>query len=318
MSTDSGRGVQGTVPAAAPAPATAAAAPSSRYGEVFDRGYAHYDGDRLGRTGAFRSLIGYSMKRALGLRKSWTAKVLPLLLYTAAIIPLIVMIGISAIIPDSGFASYSGYMASIFTIVGIFVATAAPEMLCVDRRERTLPLYFSRAISRFDYVLAKVLAMTALTMTLSVVPAVILWLGRQLVAESPWKAMRDNVGDLWRVILLGSLIALTLGTIGLAISSVTDRKGVAVTIIIIGFIVITSVSQIAMELLSDYGWSRYLIFGSMIDTFLGISNHLFKDVQNINVDRVEMSLAAYITYCLSLVVIGIVFMRWRYAPRDDA
>jgi len=209
-------------------------------------------------------------------------------------------------------------MASIFTIVGIFVATAAPEMLCVDRRERTLPLYFSRAISRFDYVLAKVLAMTALTMTLSVVPAVILWLGRQLVAESPWKAMRDNVGDLWRVILLGSLIALTLGTIGLAISSVTDRKGVAVTIIIIGFIVITSVSQIAMELLSDYGWSRYLIFGSMIDTFLGISNHLFKDVQNINVDRVEMSLAAYITYCLSLVVIGIVFMRWRYAPRDDA
>ncbi|MBA2247290.1 MAG: ABC transporter permease subunit [Chloroflexia bacterium] len=310
MSTDRGGGVQATV--AAPA------APVTRYGEVFDRGYAHYDGNRLGRSGAFRSLVGYSMKRALGLRKSWTAKVLPFLLYTSAIIPLIVMIGISAIIPDSGFASYSGYMTSIFTVVGIFVATAAPEMLCVDRGERTLPLYFSRAISRFDYVLAKVLAMTALTMTLSVVPAVILWLGRQLVADSPWRAMRDNVGDLWRVILLGSLIALTLGTLGLVISSITARKGVAVTIIIISFIVLTSVAQIGMELLSDYDWSRYLILASGIDTFQGVSTHLFKDVSNFNVDRADLSLGFYITYCLALVVLGILFLRWRYAPRDDA
>ncbi|CAA9554975.1 MAG: hypothetical protein AVDCRST_MAG87-1144 [uncultured Thermomicrobiales bacterium] len=297
---------------------TLAPANPARYGEVFDRGYSHYDGERLGRRQAFRSLIGYSIKRALGLRKSWTAKVLPFLLYTAAVVPLIVMIGISAIIPDSGFASYSGYMTSIFTVVGIFVATAAPEMVCVDRRERTLPLYFSRAISRFDYVLAKVLAMTALTMTLSVVPAVILWLGRQLVADSPWRAMRDNVGDLWRVILLGSLIALTLGTLGLVISSVTDRKGVAVTIIIISFIVLTSVAQIGMELLSDFDWSRYLILVSGIDTLQGVSAHLFNDVSNFNVERADLSLAFYITYCLAIVALGILFLRWRYAPRDDA
>ena len=50
--------------------------------------------------------------------------------------------------PDVEFASYSGYMSAIFLVVGIFVATTAPEMLCVDRRERTLPLYFSRAITR--------------------------------------------------------------------------------------------------------------------------------------------------------------------------
>ncbi len=41
-----------------------------RYGEVFDRGYAHYRGPRLGRRQAVRSLIGYSMKRAMGIRKS--------------------------------------------------------------------------------------------------------------------------------------------------------------------------------------------------------------------------------------------------------
>ncbi len=72
---------------------------SGRYGEIFDRGYTHYDGPRLGRAQAFRSLMGFSIKRAMGIRKSWSAKVLPFLLYIAAIVPLIVMIGISALIP---------------------------------------------------------------------------------------------------------------------------------------------------------------------------------------------------------------------------
>src|SRR5699024_780151 len=110
-------------------------------------------------------------------------------------IPLIIMVGIAAIVPDLEFASYGGYLLGIFFIVGIFVATAAPEMICVDRHERTLPLYFSRAIARFDYVFAKIVAMTLLTMTMTVVPAILLWLGRQLTANGVWQAMRDNIGD---------------------------------------------------------------------------------------------------------------------------
>ncbi len=289
-----------------------------RYGEVFDRGYAHYNGPRLGRRQAVRSLYGYSIKRALGIRKSWTAKVLPFLLYTAALVPLIVMIGISAIAPQVNFASYSGYMTSIFLIVGIFVATTAPEMICVDKRERILPLYFSRAISRSDYVFAKVAAMTVLTMTLSVVPSIVLWLGRQLVAESPWRAMRDNVGDLGRAILLGVLIAITLGTGGLMISSLTDRKGVAITVIVIGFTLVTSIASVAMELLGDYAWSRFFIFASLTDVFAGISDHLFNDVQNEFVERADFSLGVYTAYVLALAALGIAIMRWRYAPRDEA
>lgn len=307
MSTNSASG-SATVPGGAP----------GRYGEVFDRGYAHYTGPRLGRPQAVRSLYSYSMKRALGIRKSWTAKVLPFLLYTAALVPLIVMIGISAIAPQVNFASYSGYMSSIFLIVGIFVATTAPEMICVDKRERILPLYFSRAISRSDYVVAKVAAMTVLTMTLSVVPSVVLWLGRQLIADSPWRAMRDNTDDLGQVILLGTLIALTLGTGGLMISSLTDRKAVAITVIVIGFTLITAVANVAMELLQDYEWSRFFIFGSMVDVFQGISGFLFDDVQNTVVDRADFPLQVYVIYVLALAAVSVLIMRWRYAPRDEA
>ncbi len=293
--------------------------PAGRYGEVFDRGYAHYTGERLGRKQAFRSLVGYSMKRALGIRKSWTAKILPFLLYTGAVVPLVIMIGVSALVPDAGFASYTDYLAAIFLIVGIFVATAAPEMVCVDRRERTLPLYFSRAIARFDYVLAKVVAMTLLTMTLSMVPSIILWFGRQLVDDSPWQAMRDNVGDLWRVIFVGALIALVLGAGGLMISSLTDRKGVAVTVIIIGFVIVTGMANVGLELLVDYDWSRYLILFSIQDTFVAISDHLFHDADDWGaVQQANLSLPVYLGFVLSLVVASILIMRWRYSPRDES
>ena len=47
------------------------------YGEVFDRGYQHYTGERLGRSYAVRRLIIFSIRGGLGIKKRWTAKILP-------------------------------------------------------------------------------------------------------------------------------------------------------------------------------------------------------------------------------------------------
>lgn len=289
-----------------------------QYGEVFDRGYKHYDGPRRGRRGAVTSLIGYSMKRAMGIRKSWTAKVLPFLLYVAITIPLIVQIGISAIVPEAGFASYSGYLNAIFLTVGIFVGTAAPEIVCVDRHERTLPLYFARAITRGDYVLAKVVAMFLLTMTMTVIPSVLLWFGRQLVADDVAGAMRENIGDLGRVVFAGMMIALVLGAVGLAVSSLTNRKGVAITLIIFLFVALTAISSIALELLVDQEWSRYLIGFHLPLLFEGLNTHLFGGVEDYVIADADFSLSAYVTYMLVLTIACIALFRWRYTARDDA
>jgi ABC-2 type transport system permease protein len=288
-----------------------------RYGEIFDRGYARYTDDRLGRRHAFRSLIGYSIKRAMGIRRSWTAKVLPFLLYVAATIPLVAMIAINALVPGSDFATYSDYLAAVFVIVGIFVATTAPEMLCVDRREGTLVLYFSRVIGRFDYVLAKIAAMTLLTMTLSMVPLMILWLGRQLVSDSPWREMRTNGHELLEVVFVGALIAIVLGTIGLVISSLTDRKAVAVTVIFLGFVGTTGFANGALVLLEDQEWSRYLILVSILDTFEGIYDHIIEDnVTGSAIAQANLPLAVYLGYVLSLVVLGSGFLLWRYSRHE--
>jgi ABC-2 type transport system permease protein len=292
--------------------------PARRYAEVFDRGYAHYTGQRLGRRHALRSLVGYSMRRAMGIRKPWTAKILPIVLYLAATVPLVVMIGVNALVPNADFATYSDYLAAVFVIVGIFVATTAPEMLCVDRREGTLALYFSRVIGRFDYVLAKVVAMTLLTMTLSVVPLVILWLGRQLVSESPGREMRANLPDLVRVVFAGALIAVVLGTIGLVVSSLTERKAIAVTIIFLGFVGTTGFANGALVLLEDQGWSRYLILVSILDTFEGIYDHIIEDnVTGSAIAQANLPLSVYLGYVLALVLLGLGFLRWRYDWRES-
>lgn len=285
------------------------------YGEVFDRGYSHYDGPREGRRRAIQSLFIYSMKRAMGIRKSWTAKVLPILLYVSSFVPLIVMIGISALLPDAEVASYPDYFAGIFTLVGIFAATVIPELLVPDRHEKTLPLYFARAITRFDYVFAKLAAAAVLTMTISVLPAIILWLGTQLVAESPASAMRDNIGDLGRVILLGTLIALTLGTIALVVSSMTNRKGVAIAVIVIGFIVVTSLVEPTVTEL-DLDWRRYAVLAAMPLVFDAIAASLFDSRPDRIVQIADLPMWMYYAWVCFIIVAGSLFVRWRYSPRN--
>lgn len=296
-------------------PPVAGPAADARYGEVFDRGYAHYDGPREGRRRAVRSLFGYSVKRALGIRRSWTAKILPALLYVSAFVPMIVIIGIAALVPDANVASYPDYFGGIFILVGIFAATVIPDILIPDRREKTLPLYFARAITRFDYVFAKLAAAAVLTMTISVIPGIILWLGRQLTADSPANAVRDNIGDLWRVILFGTLIALTLGTISLVISSMTDRKGVAIAVIIIAFLVIPVLVELAITEL-DQDWRRYFAFGNMQLVFSAIGASLFDAELNLDVQEADLPTWMYYVWVCFVIIAGSLFVRWRYSPRN--
>jgi ABC-2 type transport system permease protein len=300
-----------------PAPSAATAEPS-RYGEVFDRGYKHYDGPRLGRRGAFFALVRYSMKRAVGIKKSWTAKIIPILLYVAAFVPAIIYIGVSAIVPDTDIWNYSDFFELTFVIEGIFVATIAPEMLCGDRRENVLSLYFSRAIKRSDYILGKLVATAALTLTISVIPAVLLWLGRQFLDDSPLTAMKDHIDDLGKILVVGTAIAFYLGAIGLLVSSFTGRKSIAVAIIVIGFGISTSLAFALREAFDDNENNRYFVFLSPTTTMANFTKSIF----NASVSPVEefpfqiFTTWEYLAGMAAVVVFSVLVMLWRYVPDE--
>ena len=56
-------------------------------GEVFDLGYQHYDGPREGRFRARTALWVNGVRTALGLGRGAKAKILPTLLFVAAMAP---------------------------------------------------------------------------------------------------------------------------------------------------------------------------------------------------------------------------------------
>lgn len=222
-----------------------------QYGEIFDRGYLHYDGPRLGQAHAIWALARYSMGRALGIRRPWTAKIIPLLLYAGVAIPVAIGIGIRAFLPGFALFDYPSFFGGIFLLEGIFVALIAQELMSSDRHDRLLPLYFSRPISRDSYVLAKLLAAGLLTLSMSVLPAAVLWLGNGLLAPAPLRALRTSLDDLGRIIVAGSLIAFYLGAIGLMIASFTGRKSVAVGITVLGFVLSESLAVAVIQAFRD-------------------------------------------------------------------
>ena len=291
--------------------------PQGRYGEIFDRGYSHYTGQRLGRQHARRALVGYSVKRAMGIKKSWTAKVIPMFLYIAVAMPVIISLGIRAFLPSAEILDYGQFFGFVFILQGIFAATVAPEMLCPDRHEHVLSLYFSRSLKRLDYILSKVAATALLMTTMSLVPAAILWLGRQLLDDHPLSAMKNNIDDLGKVILAGLLISFYIGSVSLMIASFTGRKSIAVAVIIILVAISTSLA-FALATALDFDWSRYLVFISPVSTVEGMALTLFNQTEGVEsfADRGFLPFWNYAVAMIGTITIAVAIMLWRYLPDE--
>jgi ABC-2 type transport system permease protein len=279
--------------------------PAGPYGEIFDRGYLHYDGPRLGPAHAIWALTRYSMARALGIGRPWTAKVIPMLLYAAVAVPVAIAIGIRAFFPAFEFLDYPAFFGAIFLLEGIFVALIAPEVVSSDRHDRLLPLYFARPIGRGNYVLAKLLATGLLTLSISLLPAVVLWLGNGLLGQEPLLALRDSLDDLGRIAVAGTMIAFYLGSIGLMISSFTGRKSVAVGIIVLGFVLSESLSFAISEALRDQpDLERWAFAMSPSRTIATLVGQLFSQPEigsDVSLNAVLAVMAAVIVVCIAIM-----------------
>ena len=128
-------------------------------GEVFDLGYQHYEGPREGRMRARKALWMNGVRTALGLGRGSRAKILPVLLFVAAMIPAVVItLSTSANPMDPDIPGHAGYYRIISIILLLFSAIIAPELLCPDRRDGVIHLYLVRPLTTTDYVAGRWLA----------------------------------------------------------------------------------------------------------------------------------------------------------------
>ena len=130
---------------------------ASHHGAVYDRGYRPYEGERGRRGAATFALFKASVRRALGIRRSWRQKVAPFVLLGVVTIPAIVNVGIGYITRDQPLfdrieiITYRDYVG-VSSALLLFVAIVAPDVMCPDRRQHVLPLMFARPMTGVDYV----------------------------------------------------------------------------------------------------------------------------------------------------------------------
>jgi ABC-2 type transport system permease protein len=215
-------------------------------GAVYDRGYRPYDGPRGRRGAATFALYKASIRRALGLRRSWRQKFAPFVLLGVVTVPAIVNVGIGYVTRDRlenklEIITYRDYVG-VSSALLLFVALVAPDVMCPDRRQRVLPLMFARPMTGIDYVVAKVGAIASILFAFSFLPQVVLFFGNMLVSDSASHYFTGHLDVLWRVPVTVLVLALYYAVIGVAIGSLTDRRIVAGAGVI-GLLLVTSISS---------------------------------------------------------------------------
>ena len=221
------------------------ASPEAPTGTIYDIGYRHYDGPRLGRRGAVMAIVGAGLRAVFGLGRSGRSKILPWGTVVLGLAPAVIAVAIRVLVGDIvDLYSYDNYLWGIGALLPIFVAAQAPELVVNDIRRRVLPLYFSRPIERYDYAAAKLAALAIGLLALTLLPVLVLFLGRILAAEDVIGALGEEAGALPAIVGSGVIHAVVLAGLGLAVSSLAGRRAYAAGAVLAVFLVGGVVSAI--------------------------------------------------------------------------
>ncbi|MFF5567806.1 ABC transporter permease [Streptomyces sp. NPDC012623] len=215
---------------------------------IHNIGYRNYDGARLGRSYARRSLYVQSLRGAYGLGRSAKSKVLPMILLAVMCLPAAIIVAV-AIATDLKKLPLDYTRYAIFTqaIIGLYLASQAPQSVSRDLRFKTVPLYFSRPIERVDYVLAKYGAMASALFVLTGVPLLILYVG-SLLAKMDFAEQTKGFGQ---GLVSIAVLSLLFGGLGLVMAALTPRRGFGVAAVIATL----TISYGAVSILQAIAWS---------------------------------------------------------------
>ncbi|MGH8869325.1 MAG: ABC transporter permease [Actinomycetes bacterium] len=221
---------------------------------VLDIRYTAYADAQPTRAGAIRVLARWSVLRALGVRRSWTAKLWPYALVALAFGPGLAVLAVRGLFVSNfgtdelpvDLLPYGEYLEMINLVVLVFTATVVPVLLCPDRRDRVLSLYLSTAASGLDYLAAKALAAFVLLFAITAPPVLVLFAGNLFFAKDVTGLLAEDADVLWRAPAAAALVSVVYGALGLAISSLTRRRAFAVG----GFLVLMVTTPVLAGILA--------------------------------------------------------------------
>jgi len=285
-------------------------------GSIYDLGYQHYDGPRMGRRHAWFALYTYSLRAAFGVGRGGRAKVIPVGLTVIAFLPVVVALGVAALVgemirpirPDN-------YFEIIRSVLLLFCAAVAPELVGRDLRNRLLSLYFSRAMERWGYAVAKLGALVSALLVIALGPEIVLFVGTALVNADPFGYAASHLDEVGPMLISGVLSALLIGSVSLAIAAFTPRRAYA-TGAIVAFFVISSALGSFITTVGTGGITGYGVLLSPFAVMDGVTRWLFGSALTEPLQRAGLPGELYGAVAIAYTVAGAALVFWRYRTVD--
>lgn len=198
---------------------------------IHERGQRRYTGRRLGEGHAVAVVAAHTLRRILGVGRPARAKLFPLLVISLSYLPAMVFVGavglfgtrVARFVPH-----YADYYSFVVSAIVLFVVFVAPEALCPDRRAGVVALYLVSPLTRVTYLAAKVAAVAAVLAFVTLGPPLVLLAGLALQGAGP-RGPGELALVLARILGAGVVLSVFYAAVSTAVSSATDRRGVAST-----------------------------------------------------------------------------------------
>jgi ABC-2 type transport system permease protein len=209
---------------------------------IHDIGYRRYEGPRLGRGYAVRSLYTHSLRTAFGIGRGFKSKI-----FSWAVVGAVTLIAvvITAVSSQEGerVVTYLEFVDATGAFAMLFLAVVAPELTSRDLRARVLALYFARPLGRSDYVGAKLAALVTATVLVLGGPQLVIFAGMAFDAGGV-KQVWGEFTDLSAGLLYTAIYALVTASLALLVASFTGRRAFAAAGIVAVFLVTVPIAGV--------------------------------------------------------------------------
>ena len=213
---------------------------------IFDQGYQHWKGPLAGHPWRWLAIARH------GVRVQLKHRILRILLILAWLPALTLVVAValwglveqksagvlgfaSSILPADMVLDAKAYRTTFWTLaysiffkvemylIMLSVVVAGPGLISRDLRFNALPLYFSRPLTRLDYFLGKLGVIGALVAAVAIGPALFAYL-IGVCFSLDFGVIKDTYRVLLASIAYGLIITLSVGTLMLALSSLSRRS----------------------------------------------------------------------------------------------
>lgn len=291
-------------------------------GTVFDIGYRNYTGTREGIRRSRVAVYKNGLRTALGIGRGGRAKILPIgFLVVLTVIGLIMALIAGAVdrYTAPGMArqlnlpSHADYYGIAATILFVFAAVVAPELLCRDKREGVISLYLVRPLTGSDYIVSRWFAFLTVILAAALLPQIILFLGLMLSDPVPANYFKAHWDDIPQFLAAGAVMAMYTTTLALLTASFTTRRAYA-AVFLVGLFVISAPFTIGLAQELDAPAGQWVSMFNLTNIPLHVSDIIFGEISDLTkvAPARELGPTMLVVWCAAWIVIPGMILWSRY------